>query len=164
MGYHRAALFDVDGVLADESHRSKYAEAKDWGTYFDPRLVLKDGVFKQGVEVYNNAALCGMDRGYLTGRREDLADTTRTWMDRSKAFDSTLPLIMRKMAHLSRDGWKLPILKARIVAEALHVYDEVHLWDDDPEVIKAVRQVPGARAHHCTWHKKPEAMVRRGVA
>lgn len=160
---HRLALFDKDGVLADERHRTPYAMAKDWGMYFHPELVAKDGVWPQGRTAYENEILVGSDVGYLTGRREDLRPVSVEWL-RRHGFDHELPLIMRKEEHTSRGGFPLPVLKAGIVRELLHVYDEVILYDDDPAVCEAVAAVPGARVRHCRWYLKPARLVRRAVA
>jgi phosphoglycolate phosphatase-like HAD superfamily hydrolase len=160
---HRLAFFDLDGVLADERHRAEHALHKDWGNYFDPVLVRRDGVFAQGRAAYENTLLAGFDVAYLTGRREDLRPTTVKWL-RRHGFDETLPLVMRDYRHTTKGGFPLARLKAAIVAEARHIYDEVWLFDDDVKVIDAVRQVQGVRAVHCTWHVKPTRLVNSGVA
>lgn len=159
----RLALFDIDGVLADERHRTHHALARDWGAYFNPGLVKRDGVWAQGRLLYEDTHLAGFHVGYLTGRREDLRGVTTRWLGK-EGFDPGLPLIMRSPRHRSSDGYTLAVLKAGIVAEALHLYDEVWLFDDDPAVIEAVSQVQGATAVHCTWHVKPARQVRLAVA
>lgn len=160
---HRLALFDMDGVIADERHRAHFALERDWGNYFDPARVIRDGVWPQGLLAYQNEILIGSDAGYLTGRRVDIREVSTEWLRRGP-FDHELPLIMRRMEHSTRGGWPLARLKAAIVEELLHVYDDVILYDDDPAVCEAVSQVQGAQVQHCTWHIKPERLVRRGVA
>lgn len=156
----RLAFIDLDGVIADERHRVHHALAREWGTYFSAELMRLDGVFRQGRELYENCILAGFDIAYLTGRREDTRPTTKRWLKRN-GFDHKLPLIMRKL----EDRRPLAKVKAGVVWEALEFgYDEVYLYDDDPYVIEEVRQVTGARGRHCTWHIKPERMVRRQVA
>lgn len=160
--HHRLFLFDCDGVLLDESHRAHFATAKLWGAYFDEDLMSRDGFFPQGRALYEAALMLG-DVGYLTARGEAVRRVTERTLARHR-FDPTLPLIMRGEAHRSRDGWHAARLKAAIVAELTHVYDEVFLFDDDPSIIAAVTTVPRARARHCTWYNKPKSMVRTGVA
>lgn len=154
---HRLAMLDLDGVLCDDRHRVEHALARNWGTYFE--LMRFDSVWRQGRDLYDACVMAGYDIAYLTGRREDTRRVTKKWLKRN-GFDHKLPLIMRKQ----EDRRKLPELKAVIVGEALHVYDEVILYDDDPLVIEQVGQVPGARGHHCRWHIKPQRLVNRGLA
>ena len=147
------AVFDIDGVLADDRHRQHHAIARNWGDYFS--LMHADGVWAQGRELYDNAMLLGWDVCYLTGRREDTRDMTLEWLKRRK-FDHKLPLHMRPF----EERMPLAQLKAGILDQLAPLYEKVVLYDDDPAVIEAV----GARGFHCTWHKKPEKMIKRAVA
>lgn len=157
----RLALFDIDGVLADERHRQHHAINREWAEYFDHDRMKRDGVWRQGRELYENCHLVGFDVAYLTGRREDTRAVTEKWL-RKKNFDTDLPLLMRPL----RDRRPLAELKAAIIAEELRRgrYDEIWMFDDDPAVIEQVCQVQGAKARHCTWHVKPARMVRRALA
>lgn len=157
----RLAFLDLDGVIADERHRQQYAINRDWGQYFHPELMKQDAVWRQGRELYENCHLVGFDVAYLTGRREDTRPVTQKWL-RKRDFDDELPLVMRPMA----DRRPLAELKAAIIAEELRRggYDEIWMFDDDPYVIEKVCQVRGARGRHCTWHIKPNRMVKRGLA
>lgn len=152
----RLAFLDLDGVICDDRHRVEHALHRNWGTYFE--LMDGDAVWRQGRELYEGCILAGWDIAYLTGRREDTRQVTRRWLKR-KGFDHKAPLIMRR----TEDRRKLPELKAVIVAEALALYDEVILYDDDPLVIERVASVPGARGHHCRWHTKHQRLVDRGA-
>lgn len=144
------ALFDLDGVLANDVHRQHHALARQWNEYF--ALMGKDKVWPQGRELYDNATLLEWDVMYLTGRREDTRAMTRKWL-KKKGFDHKLPLIMRPR----EERMPLAVLKAGIVAGLTSHYPTVLLYDDDPAVIDAV----GDHGRHCTWHIKPERMVRR---
>ena len=154
---HRLAMVDIDGVVADDRHRVHHAMSRAWGDYFS--LMPRDGVWPQGRELHDAVHVTDWDLSWLTGRREDTRPMTRDWLQRH-GFDHRAPLIMRKL----HDRRKLPELKALIVREALYVYDEVVLYDDDPLVIEAVQSVPGARAVWCGWHTKPNRLVQRGAA
>jgi hypothetical protein len=153
----RLALLDLDGVIADDRHRVQHALARDWNEYFG--LMHRDAVWPQGRELYDAAVISDWTIGYCTGRREDTRQVTRRWL-KHKGFDHQAPLIMRR----HDDRRPLAELKAMIVREALDLYDQVIMYDDDPHVIEMVALVPGARAHHCQWYRKPDRMVRRGSA
>lgn len=157
----RLACLDLDGVLADERHRQHHAMRRDWGMYFHPELMGRDGVWRQGRELYENCHLSGFDVVYLTGRREDTREVTTVWLDGSR-FDTDLPLLMRPVG----DRRPLGELKAAVIADELRrgAYDEIWMFDDDPTVIEKVCRVRGATGRHCTWHVKPNRMVRRAVA
>lgn len=164
-GGSRLAVFDIDGVLADERHRTGYALARDWASYFEPERVAKDKVWPQGRRAYEDELMAGADVAYLTGRREDLRRPTQKWL-RKKGFDDKAELIMRHPRHSTSGGWPLGRLKAEIMFELSVIYDgRVTLYEDDPAVCATVRlRVPAARVVHCTWHVKPERLVRRAVA
>lgn len=159
------AVFDLDGVLADERHRTRHALARDWAAYFDPERVKKDKVWPQGRTAYENELLTGSEVAYLTGRREDIRPVTVKWLKRND-FDHEAELIMRHPRHSTSGGYPLPVLKAGILRELGHLYDgRVTLYEDDPAVCAEVRRVlPELKVMHCTWHIKPERLVRRAVA
>lgn len=153
---HRLALFDLDGVLADDRHRQAHALARDWGLYF--ALMSDDGVWRQGKEIYEGATLTGWHVGYLTGRREQYRDKTLAWL-RAHGFDDTRPLLMRP----DDSRTVLAEYKAGVLA-AMKEYDELMLYDDDPEVIRVVGKLPHVRVKHCAWHVKPAKMVKSANA
>lgn len=152
----RLAMLDLDGVLCDDRHRVEHALARNWGTYFE--LMDLDSVWRPGRDLYDACIMADYDIAYLTGRREDTRRVTKKWLKRN-GFDHKAPLIMRR----EDDRRKLPELKAIIVGEALHLYDEVILYDDDPLVIEKVSEVADAQAIRCTWHIKPQRLVNRGL-
>lgn len=150
----RVAYIDLDGVVCDDRHRVHHAQARDWGDYF--AKMTDDVPWRQGRDLYESAIMTGWDVAYLTGRREDTRGWTVEWLKRHD-YDHTLPLVMRP------EGQRMPLanLKALIVEETLRFVPEVILYDDDPEVIKAVSQVAGAQAVHCTWHKKEKSLIKK---
>lgn len=150
----RVVYFDLDGVICDDRHRVAYAQCRDWGQYFGK--MTQDVPWRQGRDLYEGAIVTGWDIAYLTGRREDTRQWTVDWLQRH-GFDHTLPLVMRP------EGQRMPLanLKALVVEETLRFVPEVILYDDDPEVIKAVNQVAGAHAVHCTWHKKEKSLIKK---
>jgi hypothetical protein len=153
----RTALLDLDGVICDDRHRVDYALRRDWGTYFG--LMGDDAVWRQGRELYEACTITGWDVAYLTGRRDQFRGHTRRWL-KQHGFDADLPLLMRP----DDSSTRLAVFKAGIVADMLRDYEALMLYDDDPEVIKVVGQVQGVGVRHCTWHVKPERMVKKALS
>lgn len=150
------ALVDIDGVLANDDHRVEFALAKEWAEYFNEDRMAADPVLPQGRMLVENLIADGWDVEYLTGRREDRRETTRSWLD-AEHFQHPLnmrPAGMKKV---------LAVFKAEYLAKLLadNPGRRVVLFDDDPEVIRYTREAVGAGyAVHCTWHTKKVALVR----
>jgi hypothetical protein len=154
----RVALYDIDGVIADERHRQPYALRREWADYF-VRMPY-DTVWRQGRELYEAATITGWTVGYLTGRREDTRGWTVNWLQ-DNGFDHRAPLLMRPQEERA----PLAELKTAVLRGMLDLADEVILYDDDPEVIACAQQIGGrARAVYCGWHVKPQRMVKRALA
>lgn len=157
----RIAFFDIDGVLANDTHRVEHALAKEWDLYFKPRSVAADPVWPQGRAALEAAQADGWEIAYLTGRRDDLRPTTADWLARNQFPAGIL--------HMRPFGTKKPLanLKADILTDILAVSEKAQLvlYDDDPEVVRLVRSVLGEQAAvHCTWHIKQQALVRTAIA
>lgn len=153
----KLALFDIDGVLANDSHRVKFALERRYTEYFDPARMSKDKLWKQGQQAVAQAVADGWTIAYLTGRRQDRRQLTEDWLDAHglpwgrlvmRTFSQIMPLANFKEEYIQK-----------VVSSG--VFTDVVLFDDDPEVIRFVqKQVGQAHAIHCTWHKKKKAMVK----
>lgn len=80
-------VVDIDGTLADQSHREGYLRGpvKDWDSYFRPDLVQKDPVLpgaKVGMaKLYSRLSKEEIAALYiLTGRSESSRDVTTYWL------------------------------------------------------------------------------------
>jgi hypothetical protein len=154
------ALLDLDGVLANDTHRVKHALHKEWEQYFDKDKILIDAVWPQGRALADQLlAAPDVEIAYMTGRREDLEAVSTLWLNthqfpRGKVY--TRPF--------SAAGIPLANFKSNLITsiKARRPDLNVVLYDDDPEVIKQVRKDHGFEAGvHCTWHIKQKALVRR---
>lgn len=63
-------VFDLDGTLYDESHRSKYREALDWDTYFS--LCDQDTLIPQVANILLDYAAKGYEIWIASGRSEPI--------------------------------------------------------------------------------------------
>ena len=157
----KLALIDIDGVLADERHRTPFAEQKEWNRYFAPEMVIADGVWREGRALVNSLVAEGWEIAYLTGRREEIRNVTEQWLD-SHQFPWGR-LVMRPLPNGSGKV-PLPQFKANVMKTLPPLWDEVVLYDDDPAVIALVQKELGKdKAVHCTWHVKPDFLVAKST-
>ena len=160
MNYPKIAFWDIDGVIANDSNRVHFALERKWADYFRPDRMAADTVWEIGRTSLLVAQEMGYTIAYLTGRREDRRTVTQQWLD-----DNGFPfgkLVMRRFdQHVP-----LANLKTNYLASLIgRGYEDVVLFDDDPEVIRLVQETLGVdRARHCTWHVKQKALVKAATA
>lgn len=151
-------LIDIDGVLADDRHREQFSINKQYFQYFDKVRMANDSVWPQGKALVEELlADPNNDVAYLTGRREDRRQVTEDWLD-LHGFP-VRRLVMRSFAQNA----PLALFKRDYIQERMTsgIWDLVVLYDDDPEVIRVVQTDIGPESGiHCTWHIKPQKMVK----
>ena len=169
----RLALFDLDGVVLSDEHRVEHALAKRWAEYFDQDRMALDTPFPEAVALIKRYERAGWTIGYLTGRRSALRAVTERTLDiHGFPFGRVL---MREPVWHDADGlltdtpvWPEAILsefKADTIADLLTRFEDVVLFEDDPEVVRVVRGRVGVyHAELVPWANKPEAMVKKATA
>lgn len=92
-------IFDIDGVLADCSHRLPFIKngQKDWNAFYSPEEMMKDEPIEAGIDLFRSLdARDDMALWLVTGRPERTRDATAKWL---KKYDincvSYIPLLMR---------------------------------------------------------------------
>jgi phosphoglycolate phosphatase-like HAD superfamily hydrolase len=123
------AVFDIDGVLADVTHRLHYLQSypQRWDRFFT--AADRDPLLAEGAARLR-AALVGHDVIYLTGRPERSRQLTKRWLRRHGL--PTGPLLMRADDDYRPARWmKREALRG--LAEARSV---VSVLDDDPAVVE----------------------------
>lgn len=75
-------ILDLDKTLADNSHRAHFVEKEpmNWDAFLSPGLVAQDTVVPGVERVLEKFAELKLDLVVLTGRTEDLRDTTMRWL------------------------------------------------------------------------------------
>jgi len=92
----RVYLFDLDGTLADLSHRLHHIQGdkKDWQAFFD--ACDQDSPIPHMVELANNLA-AENDILFVSGRSDEVREKTLTWLrDQFGCWIFTEDLYMRK--------------------------------------------------------------------
>lgn len=153
----KLVLFDIDGVLADDSHRLHYALNKQWSDYF--RMIWYDSPLEEGIaRVRYWQDRPDVEIQYLTGRRIDLYETTKNWLT-AQGLPNPERITMRGFAH--RDI--LAKYKVGVIKNALEggYFQSVLLYEDDPAVVELVNSTFGeGTAVLTTWYVKNSEMIK----
>jgi predicted kinase len=133
--YKKIVVCDIDGTVADLTHRLEYArgEKKDWKKFFS--LLSEDtprhDVYKaaDALAVVNDAALI-----FVSARPEDYRAETEQWLWKNNMNFSAL--IMRRKGDKRQDT----DVKSDIYNRYLKQYSIVRVFDDRPSVIRMWRE------------------------
>jgi len=123
------AVFDIDGVLADVSHRLHFLarHPRRWDRFF--AAADRDPLLTEGAARLR-AALADHDVIYLTGRPERSRRLTERWLARHGL--PTGPLLMREDYDYRPARW----MKRDALRELAETRDVVSVLDDDPAVVE----------------------------
>jgi phosphoglycolate phosphatase-like HAD superfamily hydrolase len=128
-------LFDIDGTLADCSHRLHHIQAspKDWRTFF----AECKGDFPIPHMVKLATVLCDADQEivYVSGRSDECRDETVAWLIRNGLPESAL--YMRKAGDYRADDIVKGELLDQIIADD---WQPVMAFDDRDRVVKMWRE------------------------
>ena len=131
------AVFDLDGVLANDQHRAHLREAKNWKDYY-LEAVNDTPINELAWELLRNVLF---DKAViLTTRNEDIREITKEWV--SKHFvdfdmNDESVLIMRK----SKDFRPANVVKTEEMLKLMDEYEITFAIDDDPETCKAYMEL-----------------------
>ena len=148
----RLAVFDVDGVLADVTHRLHHLRARPqrWERFFttaDHDPLLEEGAARL------RAALEEHDVVYLTGRPERTRRLTERWLARHGL--PTGPLIMRA----DRDHRPARHMKREVLHDLGRTREIASVLDDDPDVVD-VLVADGWPVELATWLPHSRTLAR----
>lgn len=137
------AVFDIDGVLADVTHRLHHLRARPqrWERFF--QAADSDPLLDEGASRLR-AALVDHDVLYLTGRPERTRRLTERWLARHGL--PAAPLVMRPDDDHRPARWMKREVLRRLAADR----DVVSVLDDDPAVV-AVLRADGWPVELATW-------------
>lgn len=131
----KIALWDIDGTLADDSHRKPYFHEKNYVEYFNPARMLADPVIAESADELFTLLSTGWDIGFATARRERNREVTERWLGDAGML-GTWPVFMRP-----DESTETPAeFKSYVVRVFLDNYDRVLFYEDDVEVYNALRR------------------------
>lgn len=170
----RLYLFDIDGVLADDTKRLPFALERDWRNYFKPEVMWHDTPLKQGFDLLLDHYRKGDRIAFLTGRRGDLRWATLAWLN-YHWFQNCGHMNIRPFEPESiymrpyPEGYGTRPVLAQFKESVVRILDAdargVTLYEDDPEVVRHIKENFGeGSAIHCTWYVKQPALVKKATA
>lgn len=140
-------FMDIDGVLADCSHRLRFLENKNYEAFYSPEGMMIDQPIRIGLDLLEMfLGNWEVEVYLLTGRPYRTEEVTKKWLKQYLPEFDCPPILMRK-DHDYRDSG---VVKAEIIKRSLndknsvcYGADEVLFIDDDPENVKAVEEACG---------------------
>lgn len=139
----RVVFFDIDGVLADCSHRLHYQKEKDYVSFYKDEELAKDKLIEDGKELLETFCFDYNVR-FVTGRPERTRQATLDWLEKNipKCSSMFFTLEMRENGdHRPSDIVKREIIE-RHFEEALFGCSDKRVIaffvDDDPKNCKAI--------------------------
>lgn len=132
----RCYIFDIDGTIADLSHRLPYIQKtpKDWDGFFG--AVADDVPIEHTIKLAIDVALAGATIVYVSDRSDQCREATETWL-----WDHALPygkVFMRKQGDHRPDHQVKVELLAELRAEG---HNPVMAFDDRNGVVKMWREL-----------------------
>ena len=137
-------VFDMDGTLADSSHRSPLAESGDWNGFFEPKLMMQDKPIEPTLDMARGLWRLGCGILILTGRPSQTGGATRLWLAKHAQF-SIDGLVMR-----SPSDWRPATeMKAQALEENMAQWRRriVGAVDDDPAMAEVFRRLCGCQRY-----------------
>lgn len=132
----KAIICDIDGVLADSSHRQHFLQQnpKNWQEFFD--AASEDKLIDKASWLINALSL-NYDRIlYLSGRPEQMRETTEAWLRKHFLFQHLkCKLIMRGKTDKNADAY----LKRHWYQELKEQYEIIMAIDSRPEACRMWR-------------------------
>lgn len=133
----KAVIFDLDGTLADGTHRLHLLPTVDlhltdsWNEF--NRASKDDSPIHSTIEVCNIMVRAGWRVIILTGRSDIVRAETEAWLERNFVMYSEL--VMRPHS----DNRKDTVIKEEFLRNQVGLENIVAAWDDSPAVIEHLR-------------------------
>ncbi|MCX5386923.1 hypothetical protein [Streptomyces sp. NBC_00083] len=144
------AVFDLDGTLADSSHRQRFLDGKprDWDAFF--AAAPADPPLSEGVTLCRESAQ-ECEVVYLTGRPERCRDDTLAWLAAQGLPDGTV--------HMRRNDDRRPARLTKLeILRKLARGREIRMLVDDDELVCDAAERAGFRVVRARWTGASEAM------
>lgn len=130
----RCYIFDIDGTIADLSHRLPHIQKdpKDWAGFF--AAVADDSPIHHIIKLAIDVSLAGADVVYVSGRSDECRPATEAWLQRHAL--PLGPVYMRKAGDHRPDHQVKVELLEQLRAEGRN---PIMAFDDRDTVVKMWR-------------------------
>lgn len=131
-----AVVFDIDGTIADNSHRKHFVEQKpkDWKAY--NALMDRDKPINDIIDILWVLKDAGHTIVLCTGREEVYRQTTMEWLEDQRIADKISDIYMRPEKDYRSDA----VVKVELLKQIEKDYGRPYLWfDDRQQVVDAIR-------------------------
>lgn len=132
----RAAIFDIDGTLADMEHRKHLAEKKEWDAFFT--AMPQDAPKQPIIDLLKMYYHFGHAIILVTGRPKTYENHTREWLRQHGILPYVRDLYMRPAADKRGDDE----VKKEIFLESIGpLFDTKYVIDDRNKVVNMWRSL-----------------------
>lgn len=147
-------IFDIDGVVADITHRLHYMQEKNYEKFYSDEEIAKDGEIAAGIDLANR--LFKSDNSFvvfMTGRPYSADKATWKWLNEHKVKHSRMGLFRdngdyRPSPTVKVEGVEQAIAEVKDILDSASkegsVGDlelgDVYFIDDDPKNVQAVEE------------------------
>lgn len=132
-------ISDIDGVLADCTHRLPYLKKKDYESFYSDAETSKDLPIKSGLDLVKSLMKMAKETIFVTGRRESCRISTVNWLGDNDIRG------FRMICRKDQDWRPSQVVKKEVVGELLENVPadaEIFYIDDKPENVRAVCTLP----------------------
>lgn len=121
-------VFDLDGTLADLTHRKHFIDAKDWRGFF--ANVHNDKPIRKVIETLRTLYFAGHEIEIWSGRSDECREATEAWL-LNNGVPARVPVIMRTAGdHRPDDEVKAEFLRWSVEPDI--IFDDrnrvVEMW------------------------------------
>lgn len=137
---------DIDGVLADCSHRLHYSEEKNYERFYSAKELAKDTLIYAGYELIRMFINLGVEVHFITGRNESYREATAKWLHEKSLLERGFLTMRNEHDYRPSSIVKPELIKAtydRLAEMRKDVWEtqdmhSTYFIDDDPENVKSV--------------------------
>lgn len=148
----RYLLFDVDGVLADCTHRLQYAKKNDYEKFYGDKQMSDDTPIDGGWELLRVLTITEdyIDEGIkfiiVTGRPDYKKKLTDMWLNYQNTQGFYFPSVDKYYMRKKGDYRPSAVVKKELVEQFMRDFspkenDTIIFLDDDPTNVEAVAEV-----------------------
>ncbi len=136
-------FMDIDGVLADCSHRLRYLKEKDYDSFYSREEMIKDIPIRSGIQLWNTLFTSSIEYAlvFVTGRPYKTEEWTREWLKKvARCYNAEFATLLMRGDHDYRPS---NIIKVEAINKYLSenkYRGEILFIDDDPKNVKAVEE------------------------